>query len=206
MHVHIHIHIHIHNHTYSNNNNCCDCDCGDGRLGARRRVTPDRTVPPAHASAMLHAPPNPVWKDRRHCGLRRTRPRTGPAAPARRFHARAAASLLCPQPCVRCFALTRVGEASTNAFIDSTLGRTTLAKTQQRMKRATGVLSGETPSCLLYPAVQWVGVMRDGQRLPGVRLRGFTSLVPSPVLFEAFYFVSDSVLVRFLLRPLGSED
>ena len=43
-------------------------------------------------------------------------------------------------------------------------------------------LCGETPSCQLSFASQWAGVMRDGQGLPSVRLRGMISLVLSPVL------------------------
>ena len=43
-------------------------------------------------------------------------------------------------------------------------------------------LKMETPSCRLLLATQLAGVVRDGQGLPGVRLRGFTSLVLCPVL------------------------
>ena len=41
---------------------------------------------------------------------------------------------------------------------------------------------GETSSCALYLAAQLAVLMRDGQGLPGVRLRGLTSLVLCPVL------------------------
>ena len=63
-------------------------------------------------------------------------------------------------------------------------------------------LSRETPPCRLYLVAQLVGVMRDGQWLPTVQLRGLISLVVSPV----HGLVYGPRLSRFVLTSWVLED
>ena len=63
-------------------------------------------------------------------------------------------------------------------------------------------LSRETPPCRLYLVAQLAVVMRDGQWLPTVQLRGLISLVLCPVLG----FVYGPRLSRFVLMSWVHED
>ena len=63
-------------------------------------------------------------------------------------------------------------------------------------------LSRETPPCRLYLVAQLAGVMRDGQWLPTIQLRGLISLVVSPV----HGLVYGPRLSRFVLTSWVLED